>query len=48
MGDRDADIVQRKGEEVARECVRVLTTSAGRLTPEFEGKQYPLPDFMPR
>jgi hypothetical protein len=35
--------------DIARECVRVLTTSPEELAREFEGKQYPLPDaVMPR
>jgi hypothetical protein len=49
VGERDEEAVRRKGEEIARECVRVLTTPADALAREFEGKRYPLPDaVMPR
>ena len=49
VGDRDEKLVRKKGEDIARECVRVLTTPAATLAREFEGKQYPLPDaVMPR
>ena len=49
VGDRDENVVKRKGEEIARECVRVLTAPAAELAREFEGKRYPLPDtVMPR
>ena len=49
VGDRDLDLVKRRGEEIAHECVRVLTTPVAELVREFEGKQYPPPDaVMPR
>jgi hypothetical protein len=49
VGDRDASVVRRRGEDIARECVRVLTTPVADLAREFEGKRYPLPDaVMPR
>ena len=49
VGDRDEALVKSLGEAIARECVRLLTTSAATLAGEFEGKQYPLPDsVMPR
>jgi hypothetical protein len=49
VGDRDEALVKRRGEAIARECVRVLMTPATTLAGEFEGKQYPLPDaVMPR
>jgi len=43
VGDRDERIIQRRGEDIALECVRVLTTSVEKLAREFEGKRYPLP-----
>jgi len=43
VGDRDENVVRRRGEDVARECVRVLTTPAADLSREFAGKRYPLP-----
>ena len=49
VGDRDEAVIRNRGVDVAEECVRVLTTAAGKLEDEFEGKQYPLPDaVMPR
>ena len=49
VGDRDAAAVRQKGVDAAQECVRLLTTSAERLTAEFEDKEYPLPEsVMPR
>ena len=49
LGDRDENLIRKRGEDIARECVRVLTTSAGTLAEEFEGKVYPLPAaVMPR
>jgi hypothetical protein len=41
--------VVKRGEDIAKECVRVLTTPAEQLAREFEGKRHPLPDaVMPR
>ena len=49
VGDRDEGLVKRRGEAVAAECVRVLTTPADALAREFERKAFPLPDaVMPR
>jgi hypothetical protein len=49
LGHRDEEVIRRRGMDIARECVRVLTTSPEELAREFEGKQYPLPDaVMPR
>jgi hypothetical protein len=49
VGDRDENVVKRRGEEIARECVRVLTTPVAELAREFEGQHYPLPEaVMPR
>lgn len=49
VGDRDEIVIRRRGEAIARECVRVLTTPAEELSRELEGKRYPPPDaVMPR
>jgi hypothetical protein len=49
VGDRDEALIHSRGADIARECVRVLTTDAETLAREFEGKQYPLPrGVMPR
>ena len=49
VGDRDEQLIHQRGADIARECVRVLTTDALVLAREFEGKQYPLPrGVMPR
>jgi hypothetical protein len=49
VGDPDAAVVKKRGEDIARECIRVLTTPVETLAREFEGRQYPLPDaVMPR
>ena len=49
VGDRDEALIGRRGVDIARECVRVLTTDAELLAREFEGKQYALPrGVMPR
>lgn len=48
VGDRDESLIQRRGEDIARNCVRVLTTPAAQLAREFQGKPYPLPNLMPR
>ena len=49
LGHRDEDVIEQRGADIARECVRVLTTDAGALASEFEGKPYPLPrGVMPR
>lgn len=48
VGDRDEVLVKRRGEEIAAECVRVLTTPAGELARIYASKRYPLPNVMPR
>lgn len=49
LGHRDEEVIRRRGMDIARECVRVLTTPVEELVREFKGKQYPLPDaVMPR
>ena len=49
VGDPDEVLVKRRGEDIAKECVRVLTTPAEKLAREFDGKQFPLPAaVMPR
>ena len=49
VGDRDEALVRRRGEDIARECVRALTTPAATLAREFAAKRYPLPAaVMPR
>ena len=49
VGDRDETVIRKRGEEIAVECVRVLTTPVEDLEREFKHKKYPLPDaVMPR
>lgn len=49
VGDRDESLVRRRGEAIAAECARLLTTPAEALAAEFSGKQQPLPAaVMPR
>ena len=49
VGDRDESLVRKRGEDVAVECARVLTTTAGKLQREYQDKKYPLPAaVMPR
>lgn len=49
VGERDEHAVRRKGEDIARECARILTTPVDELSREFEHKQHPLPRaVMPR
>ncbi|MBY0269330.1 MAG: hypothetical protein K2X06_05630 [Burkholderiales bacterium] len=49
VGDRDENTVRRRGEEIALDCARILTTPVDQLSHEFEGKRYPLPRaVMPR
>ncbi|MPZ43620.1 MAG: hypothetical protein GEV05_09500 [Betaproteobacteria bacterium] len=49
VGHRDESRIVQAGRDIAQECARVLTTEAGGLAREFEGKQYPLPrGVMPR
>ena len=49
VGDPDENLIERRGAEIAAECVRVLTTPADALAAEFDGREYPLPrGVMPR
>jgi hypothetical protein len=49
LGDRDAEVIRKRGVDIAHECVRVLTTPAETLAREFEDKAHPLPAaVMPR
>jgi len=49
VGDSSEAVVRRRGEDIAAECVRVLTTPAETLAREYANKRYPLPDaVMPR
>ena len=49
VGDRDDALVKRRGEEIAAQCARVLTTPIEQLAREFADKNYPSPDaVMPR
>ena len=48
VGNRDEKLIEQRGAEIAQECVHALTGSAERLAHEFEEKQYPLPNVMPR
>ena len=49
VGDRDENVIRARGEEIAQECVRVLTTPVEHLAREFDGKRYPPPRaVMPR
>ena len=49
VGDRDESVVTQRGENIAAECARILTTPVDVLAREFAGKAYPLPQaVMPR
>lgn len=49
VGEADEAAVSRKGEDIAHECVRVLTTPSEDLEREFRDKRYLLSRaFMPR
>lgn len=49
LGHRDEAVIRQRGADIARECLRVLTTDVDTLAREFEGKQHPLPrGVMPR
>jgi hypothetical protein len=49
VGDRDEAVTEKKGEDIAEQCVRVFTTPAEELEREFRDKKYPLPQaVMPR
>lgn len=49
LGNRDAAVIRKYGEDIAQECVWVLTTPVERLVDAFTDKDYPLPAaVMPR
>ena len=49
VGDRDEALVRRRGEEIAGQCARVLTTPVEELQREYKDKKYKLPAaVMPR
>ena len=49
VGDPDEAVVRKRGQDIAAECARVLTTPADKLAREYAEKQYPLPAaVMPR
>jgi hypothetical protein len=49
VGDPDEAVVRKRGQDIAAECARVLTTPADKLAREFDGKPFPLPAaVMPR
>jgi hypothetical protein len=49
VGDRDLDVVRRRGAEIARECVRLLTMPADVLARELRAMRYSSPEgLMPR
>lgn len=49
VGDRDEALVKQRGEQIAAECARILTTPVETLAREFAGKEHPLPSaVMPR
>jgi len=49
VGDRDETVVKQRGERIALECARILTTEVDVLEREFADKHYPLPQaVMPR
>lgn len=49
LGDRDVSVIRRYGEDIAEQCMRVLTTPVDALAREFRDKDYPLPAaVMPR
>ena len=49
LGDRDVSVIRKYGEDIAEQCVRVLTTPVDALAREFKDKEYPLPGaVMPR
>jgi hypothetical protein len=49
VGDPDPTAVEKKGRDIAGECVHALTTPVEELEREFRDRQYPLPQaVMPR
>ncbi len=49
VGDRDESLIRKRGEAIAEQCARVLTTPVETLAREFRDKDYPPPDaLMPR
>jgi hypothetical protein len=43
VGSSEAELVTRKGIDIAAECIRLLTTPADELDAEFRTSRYPLP-----
>ena len=43
VGDQNAELISRKGIDIAAECARILTTPAAELDAEFRATKYPLP-----
>jgi len=49
VGDRDASLIEKRGADIAEQCVHALTTSAEVLAHEVSEHPFPLPDaVMPR
>ncbi|MBI2296399.1 MAG: hypothetical protein HYU76_10300 [Betaproteobacteria bacterium] len=49
VGDPDLAAVEKKGRDIAGECVHALTTPVEELEREFRDRHYPLPPaVMPR
>ena len=49
VGDSNHELVTQRGVDIARECMRLLTTPAAELATELEARQHALPRaVMPR
>ena len=49
VGDRDTQLIEQRGADIAALCVHALTTAAGTLAQEVRENPFPLPDaVMPR
>ena len=49
VGDSNRELVTQRGVDIARECMRLLTTPAAELASELEARQHALPRaVMPR
>lgn len=49
VGDRDEALIQKRGADVAAQCVHALTTPVDTLAREIRENPYPLPRaVMPR
>ena len=49
VGDRDTALIEKRGADIAAQCVHALTTPAEALAREVELNPFPLPDaVMPR